>query len=355
MLAFAVGRGWYGIRKSKAVLILLTPAVLACFYMGRLFLRGATYQTERLKAMFGMMTGKEIPGDMNYQWLAVRQALGQLRAAGTAGVRTTGTVLPSNENYALLWVSENYGLLGAALGQLRAAGTAGVRTTGTVLPSNENYALLWVSENYGLLGAALLLALLAALTVVFCKRTGRQKNRLGALAGAGCIYVLATTAAIHVLTNFGAFLLAALTVVFCKRTGRQKNRLGALAGAGCIYVLATTAAIHVLTNFGAFIPTDLTVVFCKRTGRQKNRLGALAGAGCIYVLATTAAIHVLTNFGAFIPTDCALPFISMNGGQCIALYVLMGILLSVYRGSDIRPEPSGICVSAFGKKGLKLL
>ena len=221
MLAFAVGRGWYGIRKSKAVLILLTPAVLACFYMGRLFLRGATYQTERLKAMFGMMTGKEIPGDMNYQWLAVRQALGQLRAAGTAGVRTTGTVLPSN----------------------------------------ENYALLWVSENYGLLGAALLLALLAA----------------------------------------------------------------------------------------------LTVVFCKRTGRQKNRLGALAGAGCIYVLATTAAIHVLTNFGAFIPTDCALPFISMNGGQCIALYVLMGILLSVYRGSDIRPEPSGICVSAFGKKGLKLL
>ena len=64
---------------------------------------------------------------------------------------------------------------------------------------------------------------------------------------------------------------------------------------------------------------------------------------------------MLTNFGAFIPTDCALPFISMNGGQCIALYVLMGILLSVYRGSDIRPEPSGICVSAFGKKGLKLL
>lgn len=221
MLAFAVGRGWYGIRKSKAVLILWTPAVLACLYIGRLFLQGATYQTERLKAMFGMMTGKEIPAEMNYQWLAVREALGQLRAAGTAAVRTTGNILPGG----------------------------------------EDYALLWVAENYGIIGALLLLALLVA----------------------------------------------------------------------------------------------LTVFFCKRTGRQKNRLGALAGAGCIYVLAVTAAMHVLTNFGAFMPTDCALPFISMNGRQCIALYALMGILLSVYRGSDIRPEPSGFRAPASGKKGLKLL
>ena len=221
MLAFAVGRGWYGIPKSKAVLILLSPAVLACFYIGRLFLQGATYQTERLKAMFGMMTGKEVPAEMNYQWLAVREALGQLRAAGTAAVRTTGNILPGDEDYALLWVAENYGLI-------------------------------------------------------------------------------------------GAFLLLALLVA-------------------------------------------LTVFFCKRTGRQKNRLGALAGAGCIYVLAVTAAMHVLTNFGALMPTDCALPFISMNGRQCIALYALMGILLSVYRGSDIRPEPSGFRAPASGKKGLKLL
>lgn len=40
--------------------------------------------------------------------------------------------------------------------------------------------------------------------------------------------------------------------------------------------------------------------------------------------------------------DCALPFFSMNGRQCIVLYALMGILLSVYRGSDIRPEPLGL-------------
>lgn len=214
MLALAVGRGWYGVRKSRAFLILLTPAVLACLYIGNAFLQGSTYQAERLKAMLGLLTGKEVPAERNYQWLAVREALGQLRAAGTAAVRTTGSRLPGD----------------------------------------ENYALLWISENYGIIGAVLLLALLA-----------------------------------------------------------------------------------VLTGF-----------FCKRTGRQRNRLGVLAGTGCVYVLAVTAAVHALMNFGVFMPTDCALPFFSMNGRQCIALYVLMGILLSIYRGSFIRPEPSAFRRKAGG-------
>lgn len=190
MLALAVGRGWYGVRKSRAFLILLTPAVLACLYIGNAFLQGSTYQTERLKAMLGLLTGKEVPAERNYQWL----------------------------------------------------------------PGDENYALLWISENYGIIGAVLLLVLLA-----------------------------------------------------------------------------------VLIGF-----------FCKRTGRQRNRLGVLAGTGCVYVLAVTAAVHALMNFGVFMPTDCALPFFSMNGRQCIALYVLMGILLSIYRGSFIRPEPSAFRRKAGG-------
>lgn len=205
VLAFAVGKGWYGIRKSKVVLIILIPVVFAGFYAGKIFLQGPAYQTERLKALFGMMTGKALPEERNGEWLAVRGALGQLRAAKAAPVRTTGIVIPGN----------------------------------------ENYALLWISENYGIIAAVLVLAVLAALT---------------------------------------GFLL-------------------------------------------------------RRMSREKNRLGALAGVGCIYVFGVSAAIHGLVNFGAFLPTNCALPFVSMNGRQCIVLYVLMGVLLSVYRGSYIRPEP----------------
>lgn len=215
VLAFAVGKGWYGVKKGKAALVLLIPAVLAGFYIGKLFLQGATYQTERLKALFGMMAGKAVPEQMNYQWLAVRETLGQLRLTGAAAVKATGAVLPEN----------------------------------------ENYALLWISENYGIIAAVIVLAVLAA------------------LAG---------------------FLLW-------------------------------------------------------RVGKEKNRLGALAGIGCIYVFAVSAAVHGLVNFGVFLPVDCALPFLSMNGRQCIVLYGLMGVWLSVYRGSYIRPEPFGAHAAVSGK------
>lgn len=162
-----------------------------------------------------MMAGKAVPEQMNYQWLAVRETLGQLRLTGAAAVKATGAVLPEN----------------------------------------ENYALLWISENYGIIAAVIVLAVLAA------------------LAG---------------------FLLW-------------------------------------------------------RVGKEKNRLGALAGIGCIYVFAVSAAVHGLVNFGVFLPVDCALPFLSMNGRQCIVLYGLMGVWLSVYRGSYIRPEPSGARAAVSGK------
>lgn len=76
-----------------------------------------------------------------------------------------------------------------------------------------------------------------------------------------------------------------------------------------------------------------------RISRQCNRLGVLVGIGCIYVFAVSVAVHGLVSVGALPVTDCALPFISMNGKQNICMYMLLGLLLSVFRGSSIRPEP----------------
>lgn len=76
-----------------------------------------------------------------------------------------------------------------------------------------------------------------------------------------------------------------------------------------------------------------------RIGKQQNRLGVLTGIGCVMVLVIPVVIHTLMSAGLFFPTACALPFLSMNGRQAVGLYVLMGLLLSVFRGSAIRPEP----------------
>lgn len=83
----------------------------------------------------------------------------------------------------------------------------------------------------------------------------------------------------------------------------------------------------------------LTGILIYRIGRQKNRLGAVTGIGCIFVFLLPVLIHLLMNMGLFFSTSSSLPFLSMSGKQNISLYILMGVLLSIYRNSNIRPEP----------------
>lgn len=75
-----------------------------------------------------------------------------------------------------------------------------------------------------------------------------------------------------------------------------------------------------------------------RVVTQYNRLGVLTGIGCVYVLVFSLIVHALGSTGYF-PINSALPFISMNGKQNVSLFVLMGVMLSIFRGKNIRPEP----------------
>lgn len=104
--------------------------------------------------------------------------------------------------------------------------------------------------------------------------------------------------------------------------------------------------LTVSRNFGwaagmiilALLLTLVILAVC-RIGKQVNRLGAVVCAGCVYVLLLPVILHPLMNLGLFFQISCALPFFSMNGKQNVSLYLLMGILLSVFRGVNIRPEP----------------
>lgn len=77
-----------------------------------------------------------------------------------------------------------------------------------------------------------------------------------------------------------------------------------------------------------------------RIVRQSNRLGVLTGIGCVCMLSVTILFHALISIGYLPSTGCALPFISMNGGQNVCLFIVMGLLLSIFRSSNTRPEPS---------------
>lgn len=69
--------------------------------------------------------------------------------------------------------------------------------------------------------------------------------------------------------------------------------------------------------------------------RQKNRLGYIISVGCTVYLAFQAVLYVGMNFG-FVPIGgMYMPFLSNGNSALLATYFYMGLLLSIYRNSNV--------------------
>ena len=71
---------------------------------------------------------------------------------------------------------------------------------------------------------------------------------------------------------------------------------------------------------------------------QKNQLGMILGCGCgiVYLLQTVLCLGM--NLGLLPSTAVILPFFSSGGTGIIVAYILLGLVLSVYRYKNILPE-----------------
>ena len=69
--------------------------------------------------------------------------------------------------------------------------------------------------------------------------------------------------------------------------------------------------------------------------RQKNQLGMMMGFGSGMILFTNIAINLLENFGILPTSQTFLPFFSKGGSCMYVCYILMGVILSVYRYKDV--------------------
>ncbi len=72
--------------------------------------------------------------------------------------------------------------------------------------------------------------------------------------------------------------------------------------------------------------------------KQKNQLGMVMGCGSGMVFLINFALNVLENIGLFPITQTFLPFFSAGGCDIVVCYMLMGIVLSVYRYKSIYPK-----------------
>lgn len=72
--------------------------------------------------------------------------------------------------------------------------------------------------------------------------------------------------------------------------------------------------------------------------RQKNQLGMILGCSCGIVYGFQMGISIGMNLGLLPSTSAILPFFSAGGSGIVVSYILLGLVLSVYRYKNILPD-----------------
>ena len=73
--------------------------------------------------------------------------------------------------------------------------------------------------------------------------------------------------------------------------------------------------------------------------KQKNSLGCIVGCSCGVAIGLQSLSNVLIVFGFLALTDSVLPFFASGLSFALVDYILLGLVLSIYRFKDIRlPE-----------------
>ena len=81
----------------------------------------------------------------------------------------------------------------------------------------------------------------------------------------------------------------------------------------------------------------LVVFIFSASLQQKNQLGLAMGCGCGMIFLMNLGANILINM-RIVPTAWTfLPFLSAGGNNIVLCYVLVGIVLSIYRYKNIYP------------------
>ncbi len=73
---------------------------------------------------------------------------------------------------------------------------------------------------------------------------------------------------------------------------------------------------------------------------QKNQLGMIVGMGCGIAFFIKTAASVLMNLQLIPYISISMPFLSYGGSGTIVSYILLGLVLSIYRYKNILPKES---------------
>jgi len=95
-------------------------------------------------------------------------------------------------------------------------------------------------------------------------------------------------------------------------------------------ILAGTLAVALLLL--------LAVKIFRISFRQRNQLGMILGCGCGSVFLLQIVLNLAVNLGLLPSAFAMLPFFSFGGSGLLVSYMLLGLVLSIYRYKNILPQ-----------------
>ena len=114
-------------------------------------------------------------------------------------------------------------------------------------------------------------------------------------------------------------------------------------GFGSDYVVGSVAATCGLLAVAVIIicMLALAIYMVRISVSQKNSLGFIVGCACGVTIAIQSISNILIVFGLLPMTSSVLPIFTSRISFCIVDYMLIGLVLSIYRYKDIRRDCMG--------------
>lgn len=126
----------------------------------------------------------------------------------------------------------------------------------------------------------------------------------------------------------------------CRFIGGSGFSDGMVPDVGCSHIL-----IYLMVSYGIAaglaicgILILLSIKVFKISVKQKNQLGMMMGCGCGMAFASNILFNIFGNTGLFLSTATFLPFFSSGGCNIVVSYILVGIIMSVYRYKNVFPK-----------------
>lgn len=130
------------------------------------------------------------------------------------------------------------------------------------------------------------------------------------------------------------------TMQSCTFIGESGKTSVLLEGGNSEYPLSILAAYYGI--FATLVVLLLLFLFIRKifqiSSSQKNQLGMMMGYGCGMVFLISAFWNTIITIGLIPPTYTFLPIFSYGGVTMLVSYILLGIVLSIYRYKDVLSE-----------------